>query len=98
VRIVLQVHENGCLDQIDRLQAASAAGKKTRPPAWRATRICPEIEDISPFDKDVRRRHARNAHLLREASACYSFPDLDLDIAAAVEPGAKASARQEGSR
>ncbi len=37
------------------------------------------------------------AHLLRAAAQrCYTSVDLDLDIAAAVEPPGKASARQEG--
>jgi hypothetical protein len=54
-----------------------------------------EIKDISPFDKAIRLRHASDAHLLRERSACYTCIDSGLDMAAAVEPGA-ASARQEG--
>src|SRR5258705_3053607 len=48
----------------------------------RAARICLEVKDLGVCDKDMRLRHARNAHLLRDRSACYTRSDLDLDIAA----------------
>src|SRR5438445_8495058 len=37
--------------------------------------------------------HAPHAHLLRAATACYTWRDLGLNLAAAVEPGS--SGRQE---
>jgi len=37
-----------------------------------------QIKDADPFDKDIRPRHARNAHLLREPPPCYSRRDLTL--------------------
>ena len=46
-----------------------------------------EIKDAGRFDKDILARHALHAHLLRRrASAVTLVVDLDLDIAAAVEP------------
>jgi exopolyphosphatase/guanosine-5'-triphosphate,3'-diphosphate pyrophosphatase len=50
-------------------------------------RIEAEITEADAFDKASHRRHASDAHLLREASACYTSLDLGLDTAAAVEPG-----------
>jgi hypothetical protein len=60
-------------------------------------RIRPQIKDAGGFDKEIRPRHAFDAHLLREQSACYTCLDYGLEMAAAVEPG-RASARQEGIR
>jgi len=37
-----------------------------------------EIKDADPFDKDIRPRHALNAHLLREPPPCYTRCDLSL--------------------
>jgi hypothetical protein len=55
-----------------------------------------EIKEPTRLDKDFGPRHARGAHLLRRAPACYSWRDLGSDKAVAVELG-KASARREGT-
>src|SRR6266545_7193361 len=54
-----------------------------------------EIKDARALDKDVEPRHARNAHLLREPPACYSWFDLGSNKAAAVEPGRLRRGRKE---
>jgi exopolyphosphatase / guanosine-5'-triphosphate,3'-diphosphate pyrophosphatase len=49
-------------------------------------RFRPEIKEQGRFDKAMDRRHASDAHLLREGPSWYTCVDSGLDIAAAVEP------------
>jgi len=71
------------------------AGAKGTARAW----IRPEIEDGSPFDKEfpaIAMRPTRISCALRPH--CYTWPDLDLDIAAPSSRKWGALARQEGFR